>query len=94
MHIEQSAYALIVNNDRQRNLSCYVLTRTQILADLQRKYDMPRLHETCSIFISKIKLSGLNFARWHILASKYDFKEAADHCRKFLASGVFDTIHK
>ncbi len=71
-----------------------LLTYLQFLADLQRKYDMPSLHETCSIFISKIELSGLNFARWHILASKYDFKEAVGHCREFLASGVFDTIRK
>ena len=54
---------------------------------------MQPLHTCCSHFISKIQLSEKTLPRWHILANKYCFEEALNHCRRYLASGtVFDNI--
>ncbi len=62
---------------------------------MQRKYDMHRLHESCCIFVSKVELTCENLTRWHILATKYDFKEAMRHCRQHVKSLIgFEVIER
>lgn len=62
---------------------------------MQRKYDMHRLRESCSLFVSKVKLTFGNLTRWHILATKYDFKEAMRRCRQHVKSLVgFEGIER
>ncbi len=64
------------------------------MTELQRKYNMKRLHGSCSRFISSIDLSVDNLPRWHILASKFKYTAALEHCRKFIGTERFDKINR
>lgn len=67
---------------------------TYVTTELQHKYSMKRLHDSCSRFISKISLDIENLLRWHILGSKFGYKEALEHCDMFTENGQFDAINR
>ena len=47
---------------------------------------MRDLHNCCSVFITKVALTGDNLPRWHAVAAKYGYEEATLHCRDFLST--------
>ncbi len=73
--------------------ACTDMLRLDWLSELQRKFKMKDLHESCSLFITDISLTVDNLSR-HILASNFGFENAIEHCRKFVENGMFDAIRR
>ena len=94
IHNSRCIHNVFTRRIQSKCRACMHVVCTYIPAELQHKYNMKRLHGSCSRFITNISLDIDNLPRWHILASKFGYKEALEHCNRFVGDGRFDTINR